>query len=294
MVARTVRNREVGGSSPPSPTNTISQYLYERVTTTSADPALAAVLNHVRTNTVPTDSTRVICVDGGYRPEQNRGALARPGGHLGLSQAVLKIKHDHPEFDFTAEKAFDLVHAFAVRSGQTYGWHSDQQADPPEDLNLTHSPERPILGCGHCARATIRPDIYGLQAEDARALIAYARQYHTQHPTDLVILNREHQEKAVLVITGTQKTVNSWDVAGTGNQYFIYDATRDQSLIENLVTYLNQQGYPQLTLEMLQTAVQTQTNATLGLLAGGLSIYTVNADGVEPKVVAGQIIGKTN
>lgn len=252
--------------------------------------SLEEVIAHVEHNRVMADLSRTICVDGGYRPDENRGAMARPGGDMGYSEALLLLKKAHPELELTPQAAFDLVNQFAKESGRKYGWHSDQHADPEEESeHAHHSTDKPILGCGHCARAVVRPDLYGVDPEDMKELIKIARQH--VEDTDLVVLNREHAERAVLMVTGTEKTVNSWDVQGAGDQYFIYDATRDAQTIKKLIAYVKQQGYD-INPEEFEAAIQTQTNATLGLLAGNLRIYKVNADGEKPVVTPGDIIPK--
>ncbi|HYD34841.1 MAG TPA: hypothetical protein VD999_02130 [Vitreimonas sp.] len=250
-----------------------------------------AVLNHIARNTVPANNSVIKCVDGRYTTDQDQGAVARPGADAGYSEALLKIKKDRPELNIGVDQAFQWVYDFAQSQGRQYAWHTDQHVDPIESDHHAAG-EGPIVGCGHCAKAVMFADRYGVEAEDIKQLVALLRKSiedGAAHPTHLVNLGGDHAEVGVLQVMGTQKTVNSWDADEPSSQFFIYDRTRDEKMVAELEKFIMAQGIA-LTPGELLAALDAQTGVTLDLLAKGKNVYTVNVDGTEPEVALAMTI----
>ena len=248
-----------------------------------------AVLNHIKNNTVAANNALAKCVDGRYTPEEESGALARPGADLGYSEALLKIKKDRPELKLTVPQAFHYVYEFVTsKQNREYCWHTDQHVDPiaSHDDHTDHA-EGPIVGCGHCAKAVGAADRYGVEADDIKQLVTLLRETVTagaSTPTRLVNLGGNHLEQGVLQVMGTVNTVNATDATDSSKQYFIYDRTRDEKVIAELEKFLIEDKGLALNPGELLAALDVQTGVTLDLLAKGKNVYTVNADSAEPQV----------
>lgn len=67
---------------------------------------------HVARMKVPVDNTQAKCVDGGYKKNEAEGALAIPGGHLGVSMSLLRL-------GFTPQEAFSAVYQHVTENGGT-------------------------------------------------------------------------------------------------------------------------------------------------------------------------------
>jgi len=224
---------------------------------------------HVNGNTVEADFTRSICVDGRHSIGQNRGALARPGGDLGLTLALLKLKQNKI-LDVTAEKALNLTLEFVKSQERKLGWHSDTHV---EDNDHSES----ICGCGHFAKQVKFANDYGVDQSDVLLLNEKIRAHQKEHSEDMdfVILKGDHAEQAVLLIKSDYATVNSYDQS-TDAQFFIYDRVRDQKLSSDFVVFLNQKGITVLFDEFM-SAIDYQNATTLSLLAADKPIFAVEA-----------------
>lgn len=224
-----------------------------------------SILNHIKKMIVPANNKAVKCVDGGYRAGQAEGAIAFPGGHLGLSMALVKL-------GFSADDAFNIVHEYVVKTGSKYCWHTDTHAD--------HSGAH--VGCGHCNAAINTGHHYGVEGEEIKKLLELVKNSHSDESKkdhmELVILDRDHIEKAILVIDSKGFSVKPWDEA-ENTQFFVYDKTRHMDLLQEFVEFLIQKGY-ELKFEDLAKASEEQTNSTLGLLGSskGKEIYVVKID----------------
>lgn len=225
------------------------------------------VVSHAKKMRVAVDNTRAKCVDGGYRGEEAVGAVAMPGAHLGISMALL-------QHGLSPEDAFEHVYQFVTREGNPYCWHTD-----------THEGHGSIVGCGHCNAAIGKGTHYGVAGEDVQKLLDIVREaQENRENMETVILDREHTEKGILVVTSTDFTVKPWDQEDDV-QFFIYDKVRHLSMLEDFSAYLAEHGV-QVSYENLVAASDKQTNATLGLLGSskGKPIFTVDVSSDEPVV----------
>lgn len=116
------------------------------------------VINHVLACLVKPTHVASICVDGGYTQAEAQGELARAGGDLGLSAALLAL-------GFSPKSAFDLVLKFRLNNAQKYGWHTD-----------THEGHGDVvIGCGHANTAINHSEFYGVTSQDMLLLVQMVR-----------------------------------------------------------------------------------------------------------------------
>lgn len=226
------------------------------------------VTSHSKKMKVVADSTRTKCVDGGYRGEEAVGAIAIPGAHLGVSMALLNL-------GFSPEDAFELVYKFASKDSNPYCWHTDKH----------EGHDGVVVGCGHCNAAIGNADHYGVESLKTQELLDLVRKAQDERENmEMVILDREHSEKAILVVTSTNFTVKPWDQEDDV-QFFIYDKVRHMEMLKNLVGFLAENGR-EVSFDALVESSEKQTNSTLGLLGSskGKSIFTVDVSGDEPVV----------
>lgn len=238
----------------------------------------AEVVQHVQNNLVLATNESSICVDGGYQPDEAMGELARAGGDLGISMALLKM-------GLTPEQAFLTVYNYRFDNGQKYGWHSDKHVDP-DNSDHDHHGSDAIVGCGHCNAAYKNADRYGVSSDSVKQLLEIIKLYQKEYPENMryVNLDRNHDEKGILVVKSTDVSVLPWDLQ-TYKQFFVYDAARDEILLgeiaEKALAVLTAEN-PMMTLEKasdeLKKIVSEQTNTTLGLLESskGKPMYAIN------------------
>lgn len=226
------------------------------------------ISNHAQKMKTLADSTKAKCVDGGYRETEAVGAIAFPGAHLGISMALLQL-------GFSPEDAFELVYSFVSQNGHSYCWHTDKH----EGHNGA------IVGCGHCNAAIGKGDYYGVDGQAVQKLLDIVRQAQDNRENmELVVLDREHKEQAILVVTSTDYTVKPWDQENDV-QFFIYDKVRHLELLRQFAEFAVAQGRT-ISYDDLVAACEKQTNATLGLLGSskGKPIYTVDVSNDEPVI----------
>lgn len=236
------------------------------------------VVQHVQNNLVQATSESSICVDGGYKPDEAMGELARAGGDLGISMALLKM-------GLTPEQAFLTVYTHRVNNGQKYGWHSDMHVDP-DSADHEHHGSDAIVGCGHCNAAYKNADRYGVSPDSVKQLLEIIKFYQKEYPENMryVNLDRDHDENGILVVKSTDVSVLPWDLQ-SNRQFFVYDAARDEELLEEIaekaLEILSAEN-PIMTLEKvsdeLKKIVSEQTTTTLGLLdsSKGKPMYAIN------------------
>jgi hypothetical protein len=220
---------------------------------------------------VAVDDTKAKCVDGGYQEDEAVGALAIPGGHLGVSVSLLRL-------GFTPQEAFSSVYDHVTSSGGQYDWHTDHH-EGHGDCEV---------GCGHCNAAINQSQFYGVESSLVRDLLQIVRDKQAEVQTDekktvdCIVLDREHQEKGILVITSEEYTVKPWDQEDN-NQYFIYDIVRHKNFLKKFVEDLNAQGR-EVDFDKLWKFTEEQTSATLGLLGSskGKPMYEVDFKDGEP------------
>ncbi len=226
------------------------------------------IIAHAKKMRVVADSTHAKCVDGGYRGDESVGAIAIPGAHLGVSMALLDL-------GFSPEEAFEFVYKFVTKDGNPFCWHTD-----------THEGHHGVIvGCGHCNAAIGKGERYGVSGKNVQKLLELVRKAQNDRENmELVILDREHSEQAILVITSEDYTVKPWDQENEV-QFFIYDKVRHLDLLKKFAQFLAEQGKV-VAYEDLVSVSDKQTNATLGLLGSskGKPIYIVNFSGDEPLV----------
>jgi hypothetical protein len=208
------------------------------------------------------------CVDGGYTPEQAQGMTAFAGADLGLSMTLLAIDGVLPK------QAFEIVHGFLTSRGEVYTWHSDKHTEESDS-------DEPAVGCGH-NNASLVPDNeghFGISSSDSAELLSIVREKTDNGLAEKVVLDREHTENGLMIIHGSDYTVQPWNPA-TNQQSFIYDVDRHQQLVRELAEYCRNEKQLEITDDQLLKIADTQTNATLGLLgtSRGAPIYDVHFD----------------
>jgi len=216
---------------------------------------------------VDTDNSKTKCVDGGYRAGEAEGAIAIAGGHAGVCMALVKL-------GLTPKEAFSLVYDFAKSAGQVFCWHTD-----------THEGHGCVVGCGHFNASIGSSEHYGVSSEKMTELLEVMRKAQEDlGEMEMIVLNRDHAEKAILVVTSTDFTVKPWDQEDNV-QYFIYDKVRHLVLLKKVAAFAAERGIS-VSAEALIAVSDEHTNTTLGLLGSskGKQIFTVDVSGAEPVV----------
>lgn len=234
-----------------------------RKTETLSEDALRHAVKHI----TPVDRNVRKCVDGGYRKDQEEGALATPGADLGTSMALMKL-------GLSPEEAFNLVYNFVTSNNQQYNYHTDQH-DGDEGC---------VIGCGHCNKAIFDPNGYQVTKDDLLVLLNIVNNKRQDSPDTMnrAVLNREHKEKGILIVTSDDKTIRPWDDADS--MYFIYDQKRHEAYLRDFVAGLPDEYKTIVTYKDLLLAAKEQTTATLGRVATGLPIFEVDASVTPPTV----------
>jgi hypothetical protein len=250
----------------------------ERLSRMQSEATIDDVYAHLGTETVASKDGRR-CVDGRYESDsEHSGRLARPGGDFGYVMALLAVNRSK-NLNLTPEQCVDAVYAAVTENDGQFFMHTDEHAE--------HASETTAIGCGHIAKAmnAANSSNYNVTPEEVAQALAYTRQKIGQgEKFTMVTLKGEHQERGVLVVTGTEKTVNPHKQ----DMFFVYDSNRDQQFIQQLV---DRASIPGLTLEDMVEASKLQTQATLHLLAADKPIFEVNVDNDTPVVKeAGRIV----
>ena len=239
------------------------------------------VLDHIEQMSVLATNESSICVDGGYRPKEAMGELARAGADAGLSLGLMALGFDPNE-------AVDAVVGFRKSKGQKYGWHTDNHEK--------HIKEKGGLsGCGHANAAYTFADNYGLEVGKVKAMWDAIRDLNSQE-TRFVNLNREHKEGGILVVSSSDVTVLPRyidEATGNERQFFVYDAERDDKLMTDLVSWLAEQdqykkhisehGGKEEFLRKFKEVIKYHTDVTLALLdsSHGRPMYRVTYEKVD-------------
>jgi len=232
-------------------------------TVKAGDNVPTTVAAYLKANLVMATQESSICVDGGYKPTEAMGELARAGADLGISEALMTL-------GLTPEKAFQAVYDYRVDHGQKYGWHSDTHAQHDENI---------FSGCGHYNATYQNLDRYQVSSEQVEELLVIVKQHQVEYPENMryINLDREHAEEGIFVVLSPKVSVLPWDLE-TNRQFFVYDKTRDLELLTAIANTNDQID----TTELIKT-VENQTNTTLGLLdsSKGKPLYSVEYnDGV--------------
>lgn len=223
--------------------------------------ALENATRFVRENLVPAVAGRK-CVDGRYQ-DSGAGMIARPGGDFGYVMVLLALTKAKG-FHLTPGQCVEKVYMALGNHNNRFYMHTDNHAAANHGLP----------GCGHIAKAmdTRLAESYGIKPMEVQAAIMHV-QLLSNVRTE--ILQGEHREQGVLVITGESNSVRSQDEQ---NMYFVYDQTRDEEKMRDLVARM---GIPKLTVEDFIEVSKKQLAATLQELATGKPIFEVNADDPE-------------
>lgn len=226
------------------------------------------IKKHIDENTVPVQSGRK-CIDGRYLSTEFSGAIARPGGDFGYVMALLDVNFEKG-LGLTSEEIADKVYNTISQISRPYHIHTDEHA--------LHDPSL-LIGCGHIVKSTLDSEYanyfssaYNSAPEDVKKVLSVTEKHLSEDKIDILVLKGEHKEKGVLIVTGTKKTVNQ---CNGKEMYFVYDKTRDDAFIDQLVNELGIEG---LTAEDLKRSSDKQLNATLELLAKDLPKFIVNVD----------------
>lgn len=232
------------------------------------------IKNYVEANFVPAQNGRK-CVDGRYLPGQNEGMIARAGGDVGYVMAILALNRQQ-NLSLSVKDCVDIVYKAAISLDGTFYMHTDHHADPKDGEDKYGGP---AIGCGHFAKAMDpeKADMYGLDVSEVQEAHRYLREMvKNGQKIEMTNLQGEHKEEAILVITGESASVRPTDGK---HMFFIYDQTRDQQFMEQLVNKINQnQGRDLVDLRGFREIAGKQTNATLKILADGKQIFTINPD----------------
>lgn len=224
-----------------------------------------------------------MCGDGRY--EENEGKISRFGADGGFVLGLLGLNQKFG-LRLTPEQAVDAV--VATSEGKFYA-HTDEHTH-----NNGNGHEHDI-GCGHLAKATLpeNAQAYGVNPDEVKRAIAYKKELAKKHPdkVEIVHLQGPHLEGAVIFNMGEAKTVAHRD---GDEQYFMVDVERDAKytaeLFEKLKLAVPQLSEKQISVEDFRSILDQQTQATAGILAKGLPVFKVNADGETPHVIpAGHI-----
>lgn len=232
---------------------------------------------HVKANTVSVRDGRK-CVDGRYGKDMDTGMIARPGGDFGYVLTLLALNRKH-NLGLTPEQCFDRVYDTVTKNSGLFYMHTDEHSEHDKEHDKGH--EHLHIGCGHVAKSSDAHlcAMYDVSAEDVQRVLAYVHEKQKSNSQiHNTVLAGAHAEEGVLVVTGTEKTVDPRDT----RMFFVYDKTRDNQYMETvLFPALSLNG---ITLEDFKAASDVQLNATLKLLAEGKPLFEVNADKEEPFV----------
>lgn len=233
------------------------------------ETGVTTVEKFVQENLVPTKVGRR-CVDGRYESDsEESGTTARPGGDFGYVMALL-AQNDSLGLGLTPEESAEKIYLAVTSDGTDFSMHTDHHASFPNQEGETSA-----IGCGHIAKA-LNPTTnsgYEASSEDVqRALNQIRGKVLVRGRIHLAVLEGEHAEKGVLIVTGTKVTVNP---SNGESMYFVYDQTRDHEYMKDLVARMN---IPGLTAEEFIEASNQQLGATLKNLASGLPQFLINAD----------------
>lgn len=244
-------------------------------------------------NTVPVDDAKVACVDGRYQKEEDPGAVSFPGGHLGLSEALVSLREELGLK--SVGDCFSLVFEFVTKEkGQQFCWHSDKHADPlgeEDDVEAHEHHDGLFVGCGHCQKAIDYSDAYGVTRPEMLELLEIIRLRQEVDPQNMhmVNLSGNHSEGLVLRNIGEAKTVRHWD-QDQSEMHFVYDKKLAEQLVAEFEQWLiTKQG---ITIKQgtLQKVLDAQTLVTLRLLAAGKPVVDFNADADEVDVTEVMVV----
>lgn len=239
--------------------------------------------NHIERNIVEVTSGRK-CVDGRYLPNQAVGRLAKPGADLGYVMAFLALNRQK-NLGLSASDCFDLIYNILTENGDSFYIHSDSHALEADEHHSLNGGGNIHFGCGHFAKAMMEQyaAMYGVEPDEMVEVFRHMRKRQKMGARiEEEILDGNHNERGVLVVEGTKRTIRSFDGE---NMYFIYDATRDRELTEKAIKKINEKRRGlNIDINDFSEVSNGQLNATLSILAKDKPIFLVNADEEIPQV----------
>lgn len=239
------------------------------------EKAVQDAIEHVRDNIIKAEEGRK-CVDGRYAP--GTGEIARAGGDMGYVEILLSLNRKKG-LDLNPANCVDLVYDYTTKDGGMFSLHSDRHADPLEQ-DHSHHEERPLIGCGHCAKAAQASlaEQYNLDPRDVQESVLYVRNRHTRGDrVDIIVLEGEHEEKGAIIVDSMTHSLNERDIDGE-SMYFVYDRARDEDYMKRFVAWLQKEKKLDIFYDEFKAISDLQTNATLHILAQGKPIINVSVD----------------
>jgi len=236
-------------------------------------PVHQDLVNHLAhpENIEPVQFGRV-CGDG--RQHETDGKLARFGADGGYVLGLLALNKTR-NLGFTVKQIVDATVRASIVDGTKFSLHTD----------FHEGPEPYAIGCGHLAKASLpeNEEKYGVNHEEVREAIIYIKELAQKDPehVEIVKLEGDHQERGVIFNMGKKKKiVHKRDHI----QWFMVDEERDKEYVNNVLfprlcmqlPHLLEEG---IDSEEFDKVLHKQTLATARILAHGLDINKVNADG---------------
>lgn len=230
------------------------------------------------------------CIDGRYPKDgQSQGMIARPGGDYGYALVLAAVTDPdsffHKTFNtpvLTPENCFDMVFNAVTAEGKPFYMHTDHHDDGTN------------IGCGHAAAPIKHREYYRLFEEGRpELLLQKVREQSSNEGLEVNELHLEnlhgsHEEKAVVIVTGTNKTIRSQNESG--EMYFVYDITRDyEYMVKRLLPVLSEnlhlqgEGRERFISDFLYLS-SAQIENSLHILAGEKPRFLVNPDKRKPSL----------
>lgn len=208
-----------------------------------------------------------VCVDGRYDAHKYAGMLARPGGNFRGLMVLLAMRK---KLKLPVGRIVDKVVDAVERMGIPFSIHTDEH---------NHSDDLTKIGCGHIALAESDEHAaeYAVDPMDVKNALIYLRiKLEGKKYFKVQDLDGVHDERGVLLITGTKNSVAHWDKK-TNEMFFVYDKARDDIYMTRLFHQFKAEfnNLSELSFKKISTL---QLNATLHNLAKGLPIFEVNLD----------------
>lgn len=247
-------------------------------------PLFTTVQRHVENAIVPTTNKDCRCIDGRYGEDPAYiGSMARPGAHFGYVMTLLAVSAEQ-KLGLSPEECFERVYTAVTNLGHRFSMHTDHTTHPPHEGGCTCSGPYVPIGCGHITKA-LDPacaTAYKVPNANIEAALAYAPKKNGG--IAMANLAGSHEEDALLVVMGTERTVLPFL---DDHSFFVYDAWRDHVFMERLVVELAIPGVDAITFFR---AADVQLNATLRLVAPNTPIFNVDLSGNRPVIAPAGIM----
>lgn len=215
------------------------------------------------------------CIDGRYENNPDLPTLAIAGADLGEIAVVVSAGNDFG-FSVDMQKTVDVLIEM-IGGVKNFNFHTDSHAD----ANI------PAAGCGHIKQASIDISAYKLTEEQVKSLGEIAVKLKNKGANE-VVLHGDHQEGAVLLVTGNYGVMPQGEVDVEGSiqkvQVFVFHKTLvderhkvlAKKLIEKKAVELLDGLDDQYLYQAISEVTDTHLFETAKRLAKGLPIYEVN------------------